>query len=191
MVATGQLSKPLLETLPTVFHLQLVRHTSPVFSALAQLICIPQNSDELQRHRCLCGARFPGWTLGVCHAREAALFLHPLCCAFCSWAFPLALSCHPSTSTCFNTCLMHSYPLCWAFFLLALHKMMASERWLAGVQLFQGVPLKAEKVGWKISWLNFHCLGTFHFRESQATDTTMSLQFFKHFLFVPVCFLSG
>lgn len=96
MVATGQLSKPLLETLPMVFHLQLVRHTSPVFSALAQLICIPQTLDELQRHQGLCGARFPGQTLGVCHAGEAALFLHPLCCAFCSLAFPLVLSCHPS-----------------------------------------------------------------------------------------------
>lgn len=106
MVTTGQLSKPLLETLPMVFHLQLVRHTSPVFSALAQLICIPQCPDELQRHQCLCGARFPGWPLGVCHAGEAALSLHPLCCAFCL-TFPLAVSCHPSISTCFNTYLMH------------------------------------------------------------------------------------
>lgn len=147
MVATGQLSKPLLETLPTVFHLQLVRHTSPVFSALAQIICIPQNPDELQRHRCLCGARFHGQTLGVCHAGEA------LCSAFCCLAFPLTVSCHPSISTWFNTYLMHSQPLCWGFSLLAPHKMMALERWLAGVQLFQGVPLKAKKVAWKIYYL--------------------------------------
>lgn len=149
----GQLSKPLLETLPMVFHLQLVRHTSPVFSALAQLICIPQCPDELQRHQCLCGARFPGRLLGVCHAGEAALSLHPLCCAFFCLAFPLAVSCHPSISTCFNTYLMHCWPLCWALFLLALHQMMALERWLAGVQLFQGVPLKAKKVAWKIYYL--------------------------------------
>lgn len=150
MVAMGQLSKPLLETLPTLFHLQLVRHTSPVFSALAQLICSPQNPDELQRHQCLRGARFPGQTLGMGHAGGAALFLHPLCCAFCCLAFPLTVSCHPSISTCFNTYLVRSQPLCWAFFLLALHKTMAWERWLAGLQLFQGVPLKAKKVAWKI-----------------------------------------
>lgn len=86
-----------------VFHLQLVRHTSPVFSALAQHICIPQCPDELQRHQCLCRARFPGRPLGVCHAGEAALSLHPLCCASFCLAFPLAVSCHPSVSTCFNT----------------------------------------------------------------------------------------
>lgn len=41
-----------------------------------------------------------------------------------------------------------------------------------------------------VPWLNFHCLGIFHFRKSQATNRTMSLRFFKHFLFVCVCFIS-
>lgn len=39
-----------------------------------------------------------------------------------------------------------------------------------------------------MSWLSFHCLGAFCFKNSQATNTTMSLWFFKHFLFLCVSY---
>lgn len=151
MVATGQLSKPLLETLPTVFHLQLVRHTSPVFSALAQLICIPQNLDEL--HWWLCGAWFPGQTLGVCLCWRGSPFPAPTVLCLLLFGFPTHCSL-PSIHLHLIQHLLDAFlAIVLGFFLLALHKMMALERWLGGVQLFQGVPLKAKKVAWKIQYL--------------------------------------